>query len=510
MSNLHNAPDGREPLNLANRQPDAAATPFLQAVHRYRADMLEARRLSATDDGDDVLSEAEDRFHASTEAAIPFRHLPDALAAVEWVRADLAAGQCGNQSDWPSDVRQRDTLLNGVGDFLRMAAETGDQALSSPAPKTTIIPAVGPTVWEAAHPDAALFAAWDGLKKSYRAFNHARDVLLPDGGTDKDHEPYYETMEIHERQIRQHEASTVEGFAIQLRYLFAMRMESLNSFMVALYGDPLERELVAELDEDYRDKMLWSMAQAAARASARDHWKDDDDQRPADTNAPPPSPPPDDAELLNLWDRYLPLKAETERLFGYDDGDEWERASAPCAQLEDRMAAIPARTAAGLAVKLAVLWQWGGADVDGQTEHSNERRDGANPMSDFTVRWLWMVLNEARALGVPMPVIPNDATNDPCMAAALSRGLVLESEDNHPIAYSDAPGQPANGNATTVDAFASAVTAFQDEASATLALPQRPTGGMVEAGASAAGITPQQFQAAYAAAMAAFQQERAA
>lgn len=60
------------------------------------------------------------------------------------------------------------------------------------------------------------------------------------------------------------------------------------------------------------------------------------------------------------------------------------------------------------------------------------------------------------------------------------------------------------------DAFADTVAAFEAEAPSTLAVPLEPTGRMVDAGASAAGITPAQFQAAYAAAVEALKLERAA
>lgn len=68
----------------------------------------------------------------------------------------------------------------------------------------------------------------------------------------------------------------------------------------------------------------------------------------------------------------------------------------------------------------------------------------------------------------------------------------------------------ANDQRQDADAFADTVAAFEAEAPATLALPQEPTGRMVDAGASAAGITPAQFQAAYAAAAEALKLERAA
>jgi hypothetical protein len=68
----------------------------------------------------------------------------------------------------------------------------------------------------------------------------------------------------------------------------------------------------------------------------------------------------------------------------------------------------------------------------------------------------------------------------------------------------------ANDQRQDADAFADTIAAFEAEAPATLALPQEPTGRMVNAGASAAGITPAQFQAAYAAAVEALKLERAA
>lgn len=82
----------------------------------------------------------------------------------------------------------------------------------------------------------------------------------------------------------------------------------------------------------------------------------------------------------------------------------------------------------------------------------------------------------------------------------------------HIIALRRLLGAPAvaNDQRHDADAFADTVAAFEAEAPATLALPLEPTGRMVDAGASAAGITPAQFQAAYAAAVEALKLERAA
>lgn len=193
----------------------------------------------------------------------------------------------------------------------------------------------------------------------------------------------------------------------------------------------------------------------------------------------------DDAELLDLWRQYLPLKAEAERIneaTATGDPEAWERAHKPCDELEDRMAAIPARTPTGIAVKLAVLWQWGGAYVEGG-KAGNERENGPSYLSDFMTRWLWMIMNEARALGAPMSLLPNDVTTDPSAAAAESRRLVLRPDEE-----------------SSADPFSDAVEDIGAQASATLSMPLEMTDRMIDAGASAAGITPEQFKAAVQAA----------
>ncbi|WP_434617457.1 hypothetical protein [Azospirillum sp. B2RO_4] len=301
----------------------------------------------------------------------------------------------------------------------------------------------------------------------------------------------------------------------------------------------------------------------------------------------------DDVELLDLWRRYLPLKAEAERIneaTANGDPEAWERAHKPCDELEDRMAVIPARTPTGIAVKLAVLWQWGGAYVEGG-KGGNERENGPSYLSDFMTRWLWMIMNEARALGASMPLLPNDATMDTAAAAAESRRLVLEIESEAPVdPVADAAAEgaeeeelpvvdrtgsglskaevrfmnvldrmgpddkegliltgeamialgdamkaaqkaaaidrrwseffakllredaaklhpegdnglvAANGDSATADPFSDAVEDIGAQASATLSMPLEMTDRMVDAGASAAGITPEQFKAAVQAA----------
>ncbi|KAA0576660.1 hypothetical protein [Azospirillum sp. Sh1] len=94
--------------------------------------------------------------------------------------------------------------------------------------------------------------------------------------------------------------------------------------------------------------------------------------------------------------------------------------------------------------------------------------------------------------------------------------LYRRNAEQIPLEGHHADLTPEHGNAIAndqhqdADAFADTVAAFEAEAPATLALPLEPTSRMVDAGASAAGITPAQFQAAYAAAVEALKLERAA
>jgi hypothetical protein len=61
-------------------------------------------------------------------------------------------------------------------------------------------------------------------------------------------------------------------------------------------------------------------------------------------------------------------------------------------ELEDQIAALPAKTAAGLAVKLRLAWDF--VVVDG---HVHEH--GPQPNSDFVTRLLWQLISEAEAIG---------------------------------------------------------------------------------------------------------------
>ena len=122
-----------------------------------------------------------------------------------------------------------------------------------------------------AHPDAALFVAWRGYIKAHQDFTYAYDHLLPNGGTDKDHEPYYQIIDSFRDQLERFKATTLEGTALQLRYLFAQQTQRQAAYETAFCGAPMPDELVAEIDVDFIRKQLWRMAHAATEASGAAH-----------------------------------------------------------------------------------------------------------------------------------------------------------------------------------------------------------------------------------------------
>ncbi|MBK1837330.1 hypothetical protein JHL17_07880 [Azospirillum sp. YIM B02556] len=114
------------------------------------------------------------------------------------------------------------------------------------------------------HPDAELLAAWNDYVSAHRAHDQAF-ADNPDG-SDEDFEPYWEVIDGHAARIRRLQALTLKGFAVQLRFLFAARVEYRSSFRAAIYGEPADAEMIEELETDWRDEMLWRMADTATNA----------------------------------------------------------------------------------------------------------------------------------------------------------------------------------------------------------------------------------------------------
>ena len=107
-------------------------------------------------------------------------------------------------------------------------------------------------------------AAWTDYVAAHRAHDQAF-ADNPDG-SDEDFEPYWEVIDGHAARIRRLRASTVEGLAVQLRFLFAARVEYRSSFRAAIYGEPVDAEMIEEMETNWRDEMLWRMADAATNA----------------------------------------------------------------------------------------------------------------------------------------------------------------------------------------------------------------------------------------------------
>ncbi|MBP2233401.1 hypothetical protein J2847_006739 [Azospirillum agricola] len=182
--------------------------------------------------------------------------------------------------------------------------------------------------------------------------------------------------------------------------------------------------------------------------------------------------PHPDALVLAAWSEYVRVSTAFDALPLTISDEEAEPLACELDACRDRMEGIPATTLEGVLLKLRYLFA--------ALMESQDAIDAAiygKPASAALLHTLSLDCRERMLWNMIQPV---------------------------PLATA------ANDHQTKVDAFADSVAAFEAEAPVTLALPLEPTGRMIEAGATAAGITPEQFQAAYAAAMDALKLERVA
>ncbi|MBK1842450.1 hypothetical protein JHL17_34150 [Azospirillum sp. YIM B02556] len=177
----------------------------------------------------------------------------------------------------------------------------------------------------------------------------------------------------------------------------------------------------------------------------------------------------DDADLLKAFDEWLiaarsldaiPIEASEEEREPYEQRDE---------DAVGRLLEFSPKTPRGTAAILRYLFLRSAGTVEAERTVLHGGEPNGEDLADLLPQVLWQLIKALEAL----PAAANDLHQEP-------------------------------------DAFAETVAAFEAEAPATLALPLEPTGRMVDAAASAAGITPAQFQAAYAAAVEALKLERAA
>lgn len=445
------------------------------------------------------------------------------------------------------------------------------------------------------HPDRALLEAWAGYVKAMRDHKHFTEVVMPNG-TDEDYEPYSQVIDALADRIIEHRASTVEGFAVQLRYLFAAWIESADAERAAIYDEPVTEDLAEVLSQDYRERMLWEIAQAATQASRVDLLGSAAGGGAGQSTFKMLCQDATDAELIDATVGWMHLAAAFADDFG-EDRDPTEQELTEIERLEDLIAFTPCTAAAGALAKAVRLTDCmigaipaiepGGKlepllntislpeqegpvatlvqqlaknlkaiiqDQIGHLDLACRRREPAQGAVGNTDAELLAAFEEWRAAGRAVEFEGTegaqqrvDAATDRLLgfipttiagAVALLRFLFAKGEGGaeaeHAILNGVLPGedfiedfrdgvvwrlirglegialQPANDQPGTSNPFAGAVAAFEAEAPATLSVPQQPTGGMVEAGATAAGITPEQFQAAYAAAVEALKKERAA
>lgn len=519
---------GREGADATLDRLQSTTSPLALAVEQHRAAMLEARRLSAHADSGDLVCDAEEAFRDAARSAFPLDRPDDALAAVEWLLTDLREETAGPNMTESDEIRIE--LLSEAARVVgRMAAEAAGRL------GTSIIPELDMTFGDAAeryragrryemetlpgpladtpdveHPDRALLEAWDGFVQAHRTLQHARDVLLPNGGTDAEHEPYWKAVDTYADRIVEHRASTVEGFAVQLRYLFAAYMEDADADRAAFFSEPLTEDLTIALSEDYRPRVLWRMAQAATQASL---------SRTAGSPAEEA-----DAELIDAATRWFTMRNQLDDGFG-EDRDPTEAEQVEWGQLHSRISALPCSTAAGALAKVAVLTSHmvGGIAAldDGQplapllrsieattapepvatiTRHLAQHIKEINEGKDCAERTIDSLWQHASCLKTP----------DLEVLALLRKMTAEQRREFIAAGRAELAAVESERGVAATNPFADAVTAFEAEAPATLSVPQQPTGSMVEAAATAAGITPEQFHAAYAAAVEALKKERAA
>ncbi|WP_431855296.1 hypothetical protein [Azospirillum sp.] len=173
-----------------------------------------------------------------------------------------------------------------------------------------------------------------------------------------------------------------------------------------------------------------------------------------------------DAELLNLWETY---KQQFRFIDTLPEGDTPERDAAYEASYatEDRIEATPARTAAGIAVKLRLLFRGFHESQEADAAVIEGADMPAELLTDCRERMLWKLVGEVDHIAA------------------------------------------APQTSTQFDTFADTVAAFEAEAPKPLCMPQVPTARMVEA-ATATGVSAEQARAIYTAMADAYRKERAA
>lgn len=106
------------------------------------------------------------------------------------------------------------------------------------------------------HPDAELLFAWDGLQAAATAYQ-----VADDGETNR----YCEMVDAIGVRIEAYRPKTLEGVAIQLRYLLTKYIDADCGWSVLVFGNDPDRDFHDIIDNDPHASMLWSMIQPGDR-----------------------------------------------------------------------------------------------------------------------------------------------------------------------------------------------------------------------------------------------------
>lgn len=126
-------------------------------------------------------------------------------------------------------------------------------ALVSVGTVATTAAAVSPGI----HPDAALLAAWEGYKATYREYCAAPDVQAL-------HDEICERMGAHEDVLRASTAKTTAGIVVKLKFCYAI-INSSESGHFAVFGD------VGQSEDDWNgwgEEILWNVITDVQRIAA--------------------------------------------------------------------------------------------------------------------------------------------------------------------------------------------------------------------------------------------------
>lgn len=144
-----------------------------------------------------------------------------------------------------------------IADSFRAGPMTGSSleiaaALLPPDPQPLISTA----------PDEDLRRAWQDYLTASAAFK-----TMPLGGTDEDHEPFYQAAWSAESRIEASRATTLEGLAIKLRLAFIVQMVTKNALDHVVNGSPLNMaEVNSSADMRWLYELLCDVERMAANA----------------------------------------------------------------------------------------------------------------------------------------------------------------------------------------------------------------------------------------------------